>query len=371
MKRINIFYISDVGGHTKAARNLKEAFYYRDGDVRVLTINGFGHFYPRSEKIVDYIYTKVITHVPDVWGKSYDRKDLIKTLTPIRRWVSMLTARKLSRLVRDFNPDCFMATQAFPCGMLGDFKEQYGLSTPLISVVTDYHPHRFWIHPQVDRYVVACNEARETLEREGVPAEKIKVMGIPISIKFSNVMAREEVARRYGFSSKIPSVLIMGGSLGIGSMKDIAQKLDHVDCDFQTIVICGANEELHDWFDKNKANFKKPLFHFGYVDFVHEIMDFCDIIVTKGGGITLSESLAKGLAIIVVNAIPGQEERNVEYLTRMGAIIAPKDAHSVVSEVEQLLTNPKKMYTLKERAKENSAVDSSLRIVDMVLGEIA
>lgn len=371
MKRINIFYISDVGGHSAAARNLKEAFYHRNADMRVLAINGFGHFYPRSEKVVDFIYTKVITYVPEVWGKTYDRKHIVKTLAPVRRVISALSFRKLSRLVRDFNPECFIATQAFPCGIIGDFKAKYGISTPLFSVVTDYHPHRFWIHSQVDKYVVACREAKETLEKEGVPSEKIKVMGIPISVKFLQTLPREEVARRYGFSPAIPSVLIMGGSLGIGSMKEIAQKLDEIDYDFQTIVVCGTNEELHDWFDKNKANFKKPLYYFGYIDFIHEIMDFCDIIITKGGGITLSEALAKGLAIIVIDAIPGQEERNVRYLSSQGAIVSPKNTHCVVNDVELLLTNPKKMYQLKERAKENSIVDSSLRIVDMVLGEIS
>jgi len=370
-KRINIFYISDFGGHSTAAKNLKEAFYHRNSNIRVLTMNGFGHFYPRSEKVVDYIYTTVIKYFPDLWGKSYDRKRLVRYLSPIRRWINVLSFRKLSRLVRDSNPDCFVATQAFPCGLIGDFKIKYGLKTPLISVVTDYHPHRFWIHPGVNKYVVACNEAKETLEKEGVDPDKICVEGIPISVKFLNTCSREDVARRYGFSLKLPTVLLMGGSLGMGSIKELAQKLDSLKAEMQVIVVCGINEDLYGWFEQNKPNFKKPMHYFGYIDFVQEIMDFADIIVTKGGGITLSEALAKGMAIVVVNAIPGQEERNVEYLLRREAIIEAQDTHSVPDEILRLLENPKKLYHLKEKARENSMPDSSLRIVDLIMEEIS
>jgi len=371
MKRVNIFYISDFGGHSTAAKNLKEAFYHHNSDVRVLAMNGFGHFYPRSEKVVDYIYTTVIKYFPDLWGKSYDRKRLVKYLAPVRRWVNVLSFRKLLRLMRDSNPDCFVATQAFPCGLIGDFKLKYNLTKPLISVVTDYHPHRFWIHPAVNKYVVACDEAKATLEREGVPADKIRVEGIPISIKFLNTFAKDDIARRYGFSLNVATILLMGGSLGMGSIKEIAQRLNELNTDLQMIVVCGTNEELYGWFDRNKHNFKKPIHYFGYIDFVHEIMDFADIIVTKGGGITLSESLAKGVAIIVVDPIPGQEERNVEYLLRREAIVEAHDVHSVLFEISQLLENRKKLYHLKEKARENSMPDSSLRIVDLIMEEIS
>ncbi|MCP4653172.1 MAG: glycosyltransferase [Candidatus Omnitrophica bacterium] len=370
MKKVNIFYISDFGGHSIAAKNLKEAFYHRDSQVRVLSLNGFGHFYPRSEKVVDFIYTIIIKHFPFIWGTTYDRKGVIKHLTPIQRWINKLSFRKLSRLVRDFNPDCLVATQAFPCGMLADFKKKLGLKTPLVAVVTDYHPHRFWIHPFVDKYVVACSQAKEALIQEGVDADKVKILGIPISVRFLTSFPKDEVAREIGFRNDLPSVLLMGGALGMGAIKEVAQQLDELNLDFQMIVVCGRNERLHDWFDENIDKFKKPIHYFGYIDFVNKIMDFSDIIVTKGGGITISEALAKGMAIIIDNPIPGQEERNVNYLFKKNAIIEADNSKGVVGAVEALLQDKKKIYALKEKAKENSMIDSSLRIVDLILGEI-
>ena len=136
--------------------------------------------------------------------------------------------------------------------------------------------------------------------------------------------------------------------------------------DFQIIAICGRNKRLYNWFERNKKKFRKPLFFFPYVDFMHKIMDFSDIIVTKGGGITVSEALAKGLAMIVTNPIPGQEELNVEYLLRQEAIILADDTKHIGEKIEELISDKKRMYRLKERAKELSFIDSSLRIVDLI-----
>lgn len=371
MKKILIFYISDFGGHSKAAENLKEAFQYREPGFEVLSINGFGYFYPFWEKFVDFIYTLVIKHVPHLWGRIYDRKKVINCLTPCRTLVNRLTFGKLAPLIKDFKPDCFIATQAFPCGLVADYKQKFGLEIPLIAVVTDYYPHRFWIHPFIDKYVVACDEAKDILIKEGVAPEKIKVLGIPISIRFLNVYSREEVYKSLGFLNNLNSVLIMGGGLGIGPIKAIAQQLDSLDVNFQIIVVCGRNKMLYNWFEKNKVKFSKPIFCFGYIDFVHKIMDFSDIIITKAGGITVSEALAKSLAINIIKPIPGQEERNVDYLLRRGAVIKAEEASSIGDIVKDLLRDKKKMLSLKEKARENSCIDSALRIVDLIKEEIS
>jgi processive 1,2-diacylglycerol beta-glucosyltransferase len=369
VERVLIFYISDFGGHSKAAENIKEAFKYKSPHAKVLSINGFGHFYPRWEKIVDSIYTTVIKHVPRLWGGIYDRRKVVNCLTPCRELVNRMTFGKVAHIIKEFKPTCFVATQAFPCGLVADFKKRFGLKIPLVAVVTDYHPHRFWIHPFIDKYVVASYEAKEILMQEGVAEEKIKVLGIPISIKFLNAHSKEATSKDLGFRSDLDSVLIMGGGLGIGPIKKIAQELDELDRDFQIIVVCGKNETLYNWFEKNKGDFRKPIFCFGYIDFVHKIMDFSDIIITKAGGITISEALAKSLAIIVINPIPGQEERNVDYLLRKQALIKADGASSIGETVKECLEDKKRIYSLKEKARENSFMDSSLRIVDLISGE--
>ncbi|UCC94632.1 MAG: glycosyltransferase [Candidatus Omnitrophota bacterium] len=370
MKKVIIFHISEFGGHSKAAQNIKEALHAKDTEISALNINGLKYFYPYWEKVVDFVYTSVVKHSPSLWGKIYDRKYVIKNLSPLRKLVNRLTFTKLARLIREFNPSCFVATQAFPCGVVADFKKRFQLKTPLIAVVTDYYPHRFWIHSCVDKYVVACPEAKDILLREGIEKEKVKIAGIPISIKFLASYPKEEVSQQLGFIPHLPSVMLMGGGLGIGPIKRIAEALDAINANFQIIVICGRNKRLYNWFTRNGRRFQKPVFCFSYIDFVHKIMDFSDIIITKGGGITISEALAKGLAIIITNPIPGQEERNVRYLSKRGVIVQADEAEKTQDAVRELFMNKKRMYFLKEGAKEISFIDSSVRIVDLIFEEL-
>lgn len=366
MKKAIIFYISDFGGHSKAAINIEEAFKSRDNTIEILNLNGFAYFYPRWEKIVDFLYISVIKHFPHIWGKIYDRQKIVKTLAPYRRFVNKCTFRELANLIRDFNPDCFVATQAFPCGIVADYKATFGLKTPLIAVVTDYYPHRFWIHPFVDQYIVASEQAKDYLVNNGVSPDKIKIFGIPISIKFLNSFSRAEISSALKFQKELDSVLVMGGGLGIGPIKTVVQQLDNLKESFQIIVVCGKNKNLYNWFLRNKNKFIKPIYCFGYVDCIYKIMDYAQIIITKGGGITVSEALAKGLAIVITQPIPGQEERNVNYLLSKEAIVKADNASEVVNAVKMLLNDKKKMDFLHERARAISFVDSSLRIVDLI-----
>ncbi len=367
MKKVFIFHISEIGGHNKAAQNLKEAFLYRNPQIETMNINGLGYFYPLGEKVINLMYMMTIKHFPHLWGKAYDRKRVIKTLSPLLQLINRFAFDKLKNLIQRGKPDCFLATQAFPCGLIADFKQKYNLKTPLVGIVTDYHPHRFWVHPLVDRYVVACKEAKDVLIEEGVSKEKVKVLGIPISVKFINTYPKTEIAEEFGFMNNLNSLLIMGGGLGMGPLKLIARRLDKLKHNFQLIVICGNNKSLYEWFIKHKDTFKKPIFVFGYTDDVYKIMDFSDIIITKGGGITISEALAKGLCIVVSNPIPGQEERNVEYLLSKQSVINTDNILEIKNIINELFENKKTMYYLKEQAKENSIIDSSLRIVDLVL----
>jgi processive 1,2-diacylglycerol beta-glucosyltransferase len=366
VKKVNIFHISEFGGHNKAAQNLKEALLHRYPEIEVATVNGLGYFYPRAEKVINFIYITVIKYFPRFWRKHYDRGKTVKALTPCRGIVHRLTFGRLNKFIKEQQPDCAVATQAFPCGLIADFKERYGLKIPLIAIVTDYHPHRFWVHPLVDRYVVACEEAKEALIEQGVDPDKVKILGIPISLKFLSTYPKEQISDEFNFIKDLDSILIMGGGLGIGPLKVIAKKLDSLPCNFQTIVVCGRNKGLYKWFIKRKHEFKKPIFIFSYTDDMHKIMDFSDMIITKAGGVTISEALAKELCIIVTNPIPGQEERNVEYLSRRKAIVKSDNLERVAKIVNDFLQDKEKLHSLKGKAKENSFIDSSLKIVDLI-----
>ncbi|MCD6229152.1 MAG: glycosyltransferase [Candidatus Omnitrophica bacterium] len=367
MKKILIFHISQFGGHRKASENIKEALILKEPNLEVINLNGFAYLSPYVEKFVDSIYTLAIKYFPPLWGKIYDKKKVIKTITPFTKLINLIAAPKFLSLIKKIKPAVIIATQAFPCGIIAELKKNRWINVPLIGVVTDYYPHRLWIHQEVDIYTVACQEAKDVLTTEGVNPEKVKILGIPISVNFLKVYDKKELAKKFGFSLNTNTILLMGGGLGIGPIKKIAKVLDDVEEKFQLIVICGKNKKLFNWFKKRVKYFKKRLFYFGYIDFVDKLMGFSDIIITKAGGLTISEALAKGMATIVVNPIPGQEERNVEYLERKKAILKTNSVKEIGDLVKTLLRDRNELFSLKRNALQNATIDSSLRIVNLVL----
>ncbi len=364
--RVHIFHISKYGGHSQAAQNIREAILANEDKAEAVNLNSFHYFYPRTEKVVNMIYTLVIKKMPSLWGKAYNRQGLIKYLIPWQKVASFISFPRLNRYIKKKKPDCFVTTQAFPCCLIADYKKSYKVDIPLVAVVTDFYPHRFWVHPFVDSYVVASEEAKKILMDAGVDKEKVHVLGIPISIKFIESYSKDTVANKFGFSKNLKSVLVMGGGLGIGSIEKSVASLDKIKSDFQIIVICGKNRFLYQKLKKRERKSKKPLFVFGYTEHINEIMDFSDIIITKAGGITISEALAKKMAIIVTNPIPGQEEFNVDFLIRKKTIIKADTPSQIQASVTELFENKEKLDILRARAGQNSFRESSIKIANLV-----
>lgn len=365
MKKILLFHISQYGGHKKASENIEEALRYRNPDIEIKNINGFGYVAPRMEKLIDFFYMLTIKYAPFIWGTIYDRKSVIKTMSPLRGIVNRFAIPKILPLIEGFSPDAILATQAFPCLIVAEIKKKYNLDIPLIAVVTDYYPHRFWIHPEITTYSVACNVARNILVSEGVPEEKIKVLGIPISYQFTQRLSREGIAREFGFALDMETVMIMGGGLGIGPIKQIIQRLEKLPRLIQLVVVCGRNAKLYEWIKKQK--FKKRIFAYGYVDFINKLMDFSDILITKGGGLTVAEALTKGIATLVINPIPGQEDRNVCYLEDKQAIIRATNLDQVLRQVNLLLDDITWREKLTRAARQIALDEATVKLADFVL----
>lgn len=372
MKKILILYVAEYRGHKKAALNIEEALHFVSSDGETEVINAFRYLSPRTERLLDALYIFIVRCIPKLWGKIYDRRRIVDNINFLRKIANKFYFRKLKTLFAKFTPDIIINTQAFPCIVCADYKHKYKLNVPVIGVITDYYPHRFWVNPYVDYYIVPTPEAKDVLVQEGIREEKIYITGIPISVKFLNVCSHKEVAEHFGFDVDKPTILIMGGGLGIGPIKKIVEEIDCLDreIDFQVIVVCGKNRKLYEWCRNNKERFRRKVFYFGYIDFVNQLMDFSNIIITKAGGITLSEALCKGLGIIIVNPIPGQEERNVQYLIKKGAVVRVNNVGDVGNKVKELLLDRERLYSLKIKAKENSLIDSSLRIADFIMSKI-
>ena len=218
-------YISQVSGHRQSAVAISKSLKNLNSDCEIMSINGFGYTYPMMEKIVNTAYMGVIKRAPQIWEYLYDNPKVIKASAKWKEKIYKSSHKKLKALIEDFNPDVVICTQAFPCGMVADYKKTNGLSFKVVGVLTDFAPHMYWLHPGVDYYIVPSQEAKERYVKEGIAPDHIQVFGIPIRDKFAQDVDREHVAKKLGINLNVPTVLVMGGGQGLGPIKDAVKSM--------------------------------------------------------------------------------------------------------------------------------------------------
>ena len=366
-KRILLMYISQVSGHRQGAVAISKSLKSLDPECEVLSINGFGYTYPLMEKIINTAYMGVIKRAPKIWEYLYDNPKVIKFSEKWKQSIHKSSHKKLKPLLDEFKPDVIVCTQAFPCGMVADYKVTHQLDFKVIGVLTDYAPHLYWLHEGVDYYVVPSQEACDRYVKEGIPEEQIKIFGIPIRMKFAENTGAMPIARKLGLDLNIPTILIMGGGQGLGPMKEAVKSLVHLERPLQLIVICGTNVKLVHWIKKIQRKTTKKIIFYDYASNVDELMEVSTLIVSKPGGMTTSECLAKGLPMVIVDPIPGQEERNSQFLVNQGIAIRVDDKRHIAPAIDELLNAPKQLAAMKQAALKNGKPMAAENIARLIL----
>ena len=315
-KKILLLFISEHSGHHCASRAIEKSLKIIDPTVETLNINSFNYTNPILEKVINQAYMSVIKRTPEVWDYLYDNPKVLKSTQKLRAMIHRFNTGKLKVLLNEFKPDAIVCTQAFPCGMIADFKKSLNINIPLIGVLTDYAPHSYWVFSDVDKYIVPSAETGRKLIDNGVDPAKIEEFGIPIDPGFNNCPTKSEVRDKMGLDKDVPCVLIMGGTQGLGPIKNVARLLDASKLDLQVIIATGTNKKVYRWLKGRR--FKKRFMVLPFADNVNELMRAATLIVTKPGGITTAEALASGLPMLILHPLPGQEAMNTKFLLKEG-----------------------------------------------------
>ncbi|MDD5156302.1 MAG: glycosyltransferase [Candidatus Omnitrophica bacterium] len=368
-KHIALMYISEVSGHRSCALAIEEAVKRLQPDAAVLNINAFNYTNPVSEKIVNRIYMGIIKRAPGIWDYLYDNPSVVRRVEKIKERIHRFNSPKFKKLFEQFQPDVVACTQAFPCGMVAAYKKNYKSEIPLVAVLTDYVPHSYWVYEEIDCYIVPSEEVALRLHKKGVALHKIKTFGIPFSLKFNKNIPREETIRHHGLDPALPTVLLMGGGQGLGPINNIVRKIDRISSDFQCIIVCGTNKKLYRSMKDKVKDYRRNILVFGYSSNIDSLMSISDMIITKPGGITTAEALAKKLPMIIVKPIPGQETNNTSYLTRHHAAIKVERPQDVCAVIEDLLEDPGKLERMRQAAssiaKPNASIDTARLLLDL------
>ncbi|MFZ6847872.1 MGDG synthase family glycosyltransferase [Undibacterium sp. RuRC25W] len=363
-RRILLLSVSAGAGHQRAAEAIHISALQRSEDLEVCHLDVMDFVTAGFRKIYTDFYIKLINKAPTLWGYLYHATNDAQpdsTMEKLRRSAERLNARPLLRAIAEFTPDAIICTHFLPAEMLSRLIYKKRLHCPVWVQVTDFDLHRMWIHEHMSGYFAANEEIAQRMRLSGIPEQLIHITGIPVMPTFTRQPTRQICATEIGLDPAKPTVLLMGGGAGLGGLDQVAQRLLALKVDFQLIVLAGKNLSALKALQAMMLELPGRLVALGFSDQVERLMACSDLVITKPGGLTTSECLAMGLPMIVNSPIPGQEERNADYLLEQGVALKAYDDLSLAYRLELLLSNPKKLQTMRAAAialgKPNAAAD--------------
>ncbi len=357
--KVLVLSLSTGGGHNSVSKALVD--YINSHGHEAKMVDAYEYINPMLSTLVSKGYLVSTKHAPNTYSKFYryfeTHESFDKKFT-VRQGINKIMSIPFSTCVTDYNPDCIVCTHVLAVALLECMEEELLEGIKIFGVITDYTVHPVWEDTYIDYYVTASELLNLQMHKKRLPLERILPLGIPIKEKFSHKIPEKEAKKLLGIPDK-PTVLIMSGSMGFGNLVDHITKLDTLDMEFQMLIVCGNNKRLKKRVEN--LHTEKSKFVYGFVDNVDVLMDASECIVTKPGGLTVSEAMAKNLPMILFNPIPGQEYRNLEFLVNNGLAQAVSDTYPIDEAVFQLLLNKWRRNNIREAisdmAKPNATKD--------------
>ncbi len=364
--KVLVLSITTGQGHNQVANSLCE--YLRQNDIEAITLDALEYINPVLQEAVSRGYMMSTKRVPKIYGRIYrlaEKREVDNKEGGLSKLTTTILARKLIKFIEDYAPDVIVCTHVFASLLIKYVDDKLDSEIKTVGIVTDFTIHPYWEDTVMNYYIVANHLLVNQAVKKGIKLENVITTGIPIHPKFALKTEKTE-ARRLLEIADMPTVLVMSGSMGYGKIGKMIKKLDESELEFQIISVCGYNEKLKKKIDK--INFKRPIYNYGFSDKIDLFMDAADCIVTKPGGLTTSEALAKGLPMIMANPIPGQEDRNMEFLLNNGAAMKVSSTFPVDEAIYQLFTNEARRRTLAEVVSVLGRPDSMPRFVEFIKG---
>ena len=371
--KVIIFYASYGGGHLNAAKSIQECILNNYKEIDVELIDCMKYVNITIEKITTAAYREMAKKAPWAWGRIY--ADSQKgPLAHISSRSNKIMAIKLLKLLREKNPDLIISTHPFGSQMCSYLKRKNKIHAKIATIMTDFAPHDQWLVGSdfTDYFFVAHKKMKDYLISKNIDERKIFDTGIPISNRFLVDYDRNSILKELEFHDNKKAILFFGGGeFGLGKTRtvEIFECFVKLFKNTQIIAISGKNEKMRNAFEKivEENNRTDSIKVFEYTKQVPEFMSISDLVVTKPGGLTTSESLASNLPMVIINPIPGQEEENAEFLEENGIAIWIKKNDDPYKKLENLFSDEKKLADMKENTKKLARKYSTQNICDILL----
>lgn len=353
------------GGHIKTALALMQQMEKQIPDCKTRLVDSLKYIHPLVDRLVTGTYLHTIKSVPGLYGKFYDLSEKGELITDLVKGFNYILSRKLLSLFAQYGPDAVVCTHTMPLQMLSHLKQKGMLNIPVIGIVTDYTHHFFWKLKGIDAFIVAHECIKDDMVKMGICEDRIHALGIPVTENFLSSKERCMILKDMGLENK-PTLLLMGGSLGFGGLQSVFSSLLKLNRDIQIIAVAGCNKKLQNQLETLAQGTQKTVKVLGFTDKISELMDAADLLITKPGGITISEALIKKLPFLIMTPIPGQEERNARFLVNSGAAVRLHSYEDMEAVLKRILDRPSALHRMSEAAKKLARPHAGKDIADLV-----
>ena len=377
MTKILILSVSAGNGHVRAAQALESALQSTPPHTAV-HMDAMAHVAGGFRKVYTDWYIQLVNRAPELWSYLHQRSDATPHHAPsqrLRRGIERLSTGTLVREIRREKPDAVVCTHFLPAELLMRERNGGRIDYPVWLQVTDYDLHNMWLVPGMEGYLAATEEVAFRLRARGIPAERIHVTGIPVMPAFSEpdapALAHGACAKALGLDPARPVLLMASGGAGVGDLASMVERvlLLGADSGLQVIAVAGRNAETHGKLQALAARHPGRVVAIGFTNEMHKLMAAADLVVTKPGGLTVSECLALGKPMLLISPIPGQEEHNAGFLMEEGAAWLAYDAIGLDYKVARLMADPAKLADMARRSRALGKPRAAAAVLRHVLGE--
>ncbi len=370
-KRILVLSASVGAGHMRAAQAVELALKQLDPQVEVESIDILKYTNAAFRRVYGKFYLDLVNKAPYVLGYFYDLMDRPPSaqhkMDRLRLAVEKLNLRPFVSLMREKPWDLAINTHFLPAEIIASLRQRGELSTPQFTVTTDFETHRLWVNQPCERYFTATDEGAAYLAHWAVPLEAIHVTGIPIHPAFSQPKPREQCLTRQGLVGDRPVILQLAGGFGVGPIETLFRSLLSMELPLEIVAVAGRNEALKQQLELVPVPERHCVVVLGFTDQIDELMAAADVVVTKPGGLTTSEVLARGAAMAIVNPIPGQESRNSDFLLENGAAIKINNISTTAHKLSALLADRDRLQALRSNARRLGRPRAAFEIAQQAL----
>jgi processive 1,2-diacylglycerol beta-glucosyltransferase len=365
IRRIAILTLGVGAGNLRASQAVHLALHDGADDVEARTIDILDLAEPWFLRLYAYPSWLMVRRAPSVWRRLFEwrqRKQLRKTSPD---WLFRHGCRSVLARLRSFRPHLVIATEMGAARVAGLGRREGWFDAPVLAVQTDFCAQPPWVCKEIDVYSVSSEQSRSQMIAWGVSANRIVNCGVPIDPAFALRFDRAEVRRALGLNPARPVVLLMGGGTRPAPLDTIVKRLEMCRHPIQVLAVSGRDRNMRRRLEALRGQLALDLHVFGWSDSIPELMAAADLLITRPGGVTISEALAAGLPPILAFPVPGMEDRHLKFLVERKVGIAARSPEEIPALVSGLLDDPKQREAWGARGREMARPDAAYAVAQV------